>query len=47
MIPRREQGFAMIALLVAAILVIVMSVALVRLMNTDMSHAAIHYAASH
>ncbi len=39
-----ERGQVMLALLVAAILVTVISVSLVGLMNTDMSHASIQYA---
>ena len=41
-----ERGQAMLALLVAAVLVTVMSVSLVSLMNTDMTHAYIQYAVS-
>ena len=41
-----ERGQAMLALLVAATLVTVISVSLVGLMNTDMSHAALQYALS-
>ena len=41
-----ERGLAMLSLLVAAVLVTVISVSLVSLMNTDMTHASIEYAAS-
>src|SRR5207302_429671 len=41
-----ERGQAMLVLLVATVLVTVISVALVGLMNTDMSHASVQYAVS-
>jgi len=41
-----ERGQAMLALLIGTVLVTVISVALVGLMNTDMSHAAVQYAVS-
>src|SRR5207237_700212 len=41
-----ERGQAMLVLLVATVLVTVISVALVGLMNTDMTHASVQYAVS-
>ena len=41
-----DRGQAMLVLLVATVLVTVISVALVGLMNTDMSHASVQYAVS-
>src|SRR5437016_2718925 len=43
-IPREERGIAMIALLAAALIVSVVSIALIGLMHTDLTHASIQFA---
>src|SRR5437588_6088829 len=45
-IPRGERGVAMIALLATALIVSVVSIALIGLMHTDLTHASIQFAVS-